>query len=405
MDTYPQLRKWLVVGIIVMFLSMHSCVNAKIQRTIYVDDDNTSGPWDGTQEHPFRCIQDGVDASSENDMIFVYNGFYKENLNIDKPVVLIGENNTSTKIYGRGGDLQLINITADNVTLQNFLIEQESVLYPESNYQYLIRLLHVQNVSVLSNHFRCYNIWGDVFSFILLDDSCYCVIENNYLNSSANTNGFNDWGVYLSYSDHNRVSKNIIQYYWQSGISLFNSNYNMIANNSVTHSGWGFQVFESNYNTIKENIITQHECDGIYLFVSSGNIIQQNQISFNNETGIRIFEGSYSTITNNDIRSNGWYGIEIYSNGFYYNLFITSAVNRTACLYNIVSYNNFIDNRQNAFFVSSYFTTWKMNYWGESRTAPYLISGITTFFFLQFLPVLNFDWHPAQEPYDIPGMS
>jgi len=31
--------------------------------TIYVDDDNTSGPWDGTIEHPYQYIEDGVDAA------------------------------------------------------------------------------------------------------------------------------------------------------------------------------------------------------------------------------------------------------------------------------------------------------------------------------------------------------
>ncbi|HIG99638.1 MAG TPA: hypothetical protein HA258_03550, partial [Thermoplasmata archaeon] len=29
--------------------------------TIYVDDSNTDGPWDGSIEHPYQFIQDGVD--------------------------------------------------------------------------------------------------------------------------------------------------------------------------------------------------------------------------------------------------------------------------------------------------------------------------------------------------------
>jgi len=81
-------------------------------------------------------------------------------------------------------------------------------------------------------------------------------------------------------------------------------------------------------------------------------------------------------------------------------------LNRTACVFNIVSYNNFIDNGENAFFASSYFIIWKMNYWGKSIAGPYPISGkwgIPTFPI--GLPVFNFDWYPAKEPYDIPGIN
>ncbi|GAI48792.1 unnamed protein product, partial [marine sediment metagenome] len=46
----------------------------------------------------------------------------------------------------------------------------------------------------------------------------------------------------------------------------------------------------------------------------------------------------------------------------------------------------------------SFFNTWDSNYWGEPRDSPYIIKG--TLLFL-FIPWFNFDWHPAQEPYDI----
>jgi len=42
--------------------------------TTYVDDDNTEGPWDGTQEHPYQFIQDGLNASLEGGTVFVYDG-------------------------------------------------------------------------------------------------------------------------------------------------------------------------------------------------------------------------------------------------------------------------------------------------------------------------------------------
>ncbi len=45
--------------------------------TIYVDDDNTAGPWDGSAANPFQYIQDGTDAAvSGVDTVLVRDGLY-----------------------------------------------------------------------------------------------------------------------------------------------------------------------------------------------------------------------------------------------------------------------------------------------------------------------------------------
>jgi len=43
---------------------------------------------------------------------------------------------------------------------------------------------------------------------------------------------------------------------------------------------------------------------------------------------------------------------------------------------------------------------WNENYWNRPRLLPYPIFGIGEFLFFSFRWVV-FDWHPAQEPYDI----
>jgi len=43
-----------------------------------VDDDNTLGPWDGSQEYPFKRIQDGIDGASDGDTVLVLPGAYFE---------------------------------------------------------------------------------------------------------------------------------------------------------------------------------------------------------------------------------------------------------------------------------------------------------------------------------------
>ncbi|MFO8077218.1 MAG: hypothetical protein R6U21_01050 [Thermoplasmatota archaeon] len=55
---------FLVFFILFTLLSFHSHAEKGIHTiTIYVDDDNISGPWEGTIDHPYQCIQDAIDAA------------------------------------------------------------------------------------------------------------------------------------------------------------------------------------------------------------------------------------------------------------------------------------------------------------------------------------------------------
>ena len=83
--------------------------------TIYVDDDNTTSPWDGSFDNPYQYIQDGIDAADSGDIIYVYNGTYFENIVIDIPIILIGENKNNTIIDGRAVG-NTIKVNANHVT-------------------------------------------------------------------------------------------------------------------------------------------------------------------------------------------------------------------------------------------------------------------------------------------------
>ncbi len=81
--------------------------------TIYVDDDGGAD---------FTNIQDAIDNSNQGDTIFVYSGFYHENLNINKEIFLIGEDNKNTII---DSDIynDTISINANNVKISGFKIQ------------------------------------------------------------------------------------------------------------------------------------------------------------------------------------------------------------------------------------------------------------------------------------------
>jgi len=141
--------------------------------------------------------------------------------------------------------------------------------------------------------------------------------------------------------------------------------------------------------------------DGIYLSGVNDCQITYNHID-NNERGIYLIESFDNVISNNTIVHNTKYGIMlqrcahdyIQSNEFTLNegiaLFISDAAN------NEIKYNNFRDNQINAFFINAPINYYVENYWDRSRAFPKIIFGLRS-----ILPWVNFDWHPAKEPYDI----
>ena len=95
---------------------------ASLSTTIYVDDDNTGGPWDGTPEHPYQYIQDGIDAAEDGYEVYVFNGTYHENIVVFKSISLTGEDKEIT-IIECGGACSVVSITANSVNLSGFTIE------------------------------------------------------------------------------------------------------------------------------------------------------------------------------------------------------------------------------------------------------------------------------------------
>ncbi len=79
----------------------------------------------------YPTIQEAVDAADTGDTVFVRAGIYYENVEIDKAIGLIGEDNENTIIDG-GLNSHCVRINCDLVTVTNFKIQNCGTNFPSS---------------------------------------------------------------------------------------------------------------------------------------------------------------------------------------------------------------------------------------------------------------------------------
>jgi len=211
------IKKGLAVAVILLFIGMcvpSTAVKELIEKTspisfdrktIYVDDDNTEGPWHGTLEHPFKTVQDGYNAAVDGNTVYVFNGFYNEDIkNIEKSIKFIGEDRLNTILEAPGSNRDIFRIMD-------------------------------RGVSVTIKGFTLQNCDGWPFThWAIRSTSDHTTIVDNYFKD-------NDFAIFLR------------------------SSFNIISNNDILDNKGGISI-EGGFNFIyKNNIIGNDEGHGIYL--------------------------------------------------------------------------------------------------------------------------------------------
>jgi parallel beta-helix repeat protein len=308
-------------------------------KTIYVDDDNTMGPWDGTKDHPYQNITMALQSASAWTTIYVCNGTYYENIVVNKTVSLVGENKKTTIIDGcyMGS---VVEVTAGSVIITGFSIRNSRREWPNSG----LTFIKVENCSVFGNDITN-NYDGIRFS----DFS-----NNNSISANAITNNLS--GVALSYSSNNSIHGNNVTANNGFGIFLHHSSNNSMYENNIINNRWGIELdFSSDYNRIFGNSIAANNIDGIGLDHCFNNILFRNSIAANGECGVRISGTStYNCISGNDVTDN-FDGIRLSG----------SSSNNT------IFHNNFVGNQQHASTFNSDSNHWDTgyplggNYWSD----------------------------------------
>jgi len=147
-----------------------------IVNTIYVDDNNTNGPWDGSLNNPFQFIQDAIDNANNNDNIYVFNGTYCENIVIYLSIKLEGEDKDNTIIDGMGQG-SVAKITSDLVTFIRFTIKNSGNNPSDSGLS-----IHSEKNLITENNI-IENNYG-----IRISGSNNTIIYNNFLDNKYHAN-------------------------------------------------------------------------------------------------------------------------------------------------------------------------------------------------------------------------
>jgi len=121
------MNKTLVILILLSILLIaFGCASTNI---IHVDNNNTAGPWSGTEKHPYKTIKDGVNVTKADsgDIVEVHDGVYSENVVMKSGTTLRQATGTTkaTVIVGSPGSPTIL--AKDRSAIAGLIVDGGSV--------------------------------------------------------------------------------------------------------------------------------------------------------------------------------------------------------------------------------------------------------------------------------------
>ena len=149
-------------------------------------NENSQG-WNITK---FNNIKDGIDAVADSGKVFVHNGSYHENLIINKPVNLIGEDKHTTEIIGDGnGDVITIY---DETTISGFTIKNSGIFQNNSAINIYSQMNIIKNNTIKEN------FYGIKIETSEDNDTIENVInKNNFVNNNIHIFNHNNYNRFF----------------------------------------------------------------------------------------------------------------------------------------------------------------------------------------------------------------
>ena len=162
-------KKFTSIVIIFLFLIgvFSGCIEDSpkiVSKKIFVNPDGSAD---------YISIQEAINASIDNGIIYVSSGTFYESLTIDKPINLIGEGIESTflsGIYVAEGIESLISILSKNCSIEGFTLIESSNSQLDG-----IKAVQSFNTSIINN-----SIVGFNHGIYFTTSSDYNFIRNNF---------------------------------------------------------------------------------------------------------------------------------------------------------------------------------------------------------------------------------
>ncbi len=348
-------------------------------KTLYV-----GGSGDGN----YTSIQAAIDDAENGDTIFVYDDSspYYENVVINKSILLIGENKETTIIDGMGK--KAIIIKADDSEVKNFTVRNCTGIRINGNFN------KICNNIITSGE-------KHAGSGVYINDKKHGnTICNNTI--SGYSRGESS-GVLLRYESYDCYILNNSIYQCEYAVLVNGIGYSIIGND-IENSDFGMYIasFGKKQCFVMNNSISDVK-QGIILGSGTPLCYIEHNIIINSTVAIGVTQDAKNAVIKNNAVSNGYYGIRLTSfnsvikneiDGFIYGV---EALGHN----NTVIKNNFVGNTRNAVFMAAP-NKWDENYWYNWRLSiPKPIFGMTGK--LALIPWMEFDFHPAKEPWKIGG--
>ena len=370
----------------------------------------------GSGPNNYTRIQDAIDDSSDGDTVFVYSGYYTEEITIDVSINLMDENKDSTSIVGEGiaDHIDVVRITADDVKIHEFTIK----LSGNSD----------DGIGIQSdnNEINQCNIVDNGYGIVIgaSQDGCkYNLISNCYFHNSQS------WGLYLSgwdeYTTDNTISHCIFD---GESILLIDTKNNVFIDCEI-FNGHGIELLDSG-TTEFINCYIHDNVQGIYTDSGANDFVIKDCIFENigHLEAVRIegYHENFQLINNSIINCKigvVFFGtlsdsiisgckfinnevVGIWFDGKMIDIqvsdchFEDNALGVSPDYFSFFSRfknNNFINNTQHFHNLESLprlylmFHFYENNYWDDwIGFGPYHVFGL-----------MNWEWHPASEPNDI----
>ena len=359
----------------------------------------------GSGPENYTTIQDAIDDATTGDTVYVYNGTYDENLEIDKKITLIGENKHTTSINGKQQGCT-ITVSSEYSHIENFTIlgggfdTDEFINYFRAgirvtgshttirnnifrNNRMGLSGVRVTNLTIQDNMFE-----NDGIGFTCYENDGRPECKREYFVHTIENNTVNGqpFHYYLHQQDQ------VIENREMGQLLVVNCTNVTLKNITISNTDCGVTYAfctqcTTEYCTIVNNSI------GIWTLHSNKNIFQFNNISHDYDRAVVIdYHSSYNRFRSNHVASS-FCGVEIewWSNA------------------NLITKNNFINNNVSGYEHQSLFSMWFRNYYDHWRGLtnplffffPQRIYGMPIEEIPTYVRVVSYDFFPAKQPYDI----